>query len=177
MLSDNQKFDEATGQVYTETTASIQSADDRDWTRRTLGPSWRDSEDELQLTHSSQEGLKDYREYLHSVKSPKARRFKGVRSLQATSFEIVLQHISDITLEGLECLPVQVVRRLWHAVNRRSVYLLKPSQDFLSRPSHGGKIGIIPLKLETNGVSLGLFYPSILGQSSLSFYIKMKKLR
>jgi len=130
MLSDNHKFDEATGQVYTETTASIQSTDDRDWTRRTLGPGWRDSEDELQLKMSSrsQESLKDYREYLHSVKSPKARRFKGVRSLQATSFESVLQHISDVTLEGLECLPIQVVRRLWHAMNRRSVYLLKHSQ-------------------------------------------------
>jgi hypothetical protein len=116
MLSDNHKFDETTGQVYTETTASIQSADDRDWTRRTLAG-------ELQNGGGN----------LDSLKPSKRGGSKGPRSLQAASFNTVLQHISDVTLEALEYLPIQVVRRLWRAVNGRSVYSLKPSQAILGR--------------------------------------------
>lgn len=106
MLGDHHKFDDTTGQVYTETTASIQSADDQNWTRRTLAAELQDC-----------------------LKSPK-RGSMGARSLQTAAFDTVLQYISDVTLEALECLPIQVVRRLWRAVNKRSVYLLKPSQIF-----------------------------------------------
>jgi hypothetical protein len=60
---------------------------------------------------------------LHGLKNPRTRGFKGARSLQNAAIECILQNISDITLEGIECLPISIVRRLWDAINKRSVCL------------------------------------------------------
>lgn len=45
----------------------------------------------------------------------------GSRSLQEASIECILQNIQHITLEGIECLPEHIVRRVWDAVSKRSV--------------------------------------------------------
>jgi hypothetical protein len=124
--SGNQKFDEATGQVYTETTAAIQTANDLDWTRQTvvaIGPDWRDQE-ELALIDAwksgqSEENLGGFHGYSDSVRNSRIIGFRGARSLQDVAVETILQNITDITLEGMECLPIQLVRRIWHAVNKR----------------------------------------------------------
>ncbi|KAH8590899.1 hypothetical protein B0O99DRAFT_284239 [Bisporella sp. PMI_857] len=122
----NQKFDGATGQIYTETTTAIQSTSDRDWTRKgrlVVGPSYREIQDyEGYVNNFARHSTKDigqYREDIDNVKNSRARRFTGARSLQDAAIECVLQNISDIELEGIECLPEQLTRRIWHAANQR----------------------------------------------------------
>jgi len=122
-----QKFDENSGQIYNEITVAIRTRDDRGWDRTgrvVVGPSYRDIEDYDVYLKSRQENkdtgdLGHYRNYLDSVKNSKVRGLRGSRSLQDAAIECILQNISDITLNGIECLPVQVVRRVWHAVNER----------------------------------------------------------
>jgi len=122
----NHKFDELTGQIYTETTTAIQSSDDSNWTRKcrvVLGPTLRDSEDYAEQVKSwgSSDDLSEHQKHLDNVKNSKVNGRKGARSLQDATIECIIQNISDITLEGINCLPIQIVRRIWHAVNQRLV--------------------------------------------------------
>jgi len=131
-----QKFDENSGQIYNETTVAIRSGDDRGWDRTgrvVVGPSYRDTGDyEVYLrnwrANKDTGDIDDYRNYMDSVKNSKVRGLRGARSLQDAAIECILQNISDITLEGIECLPVQIVRRVWHAVNKRQVYRISLTQ-------------------------------------------------
>ncbi|TVY24523.1 hypothetical protein LHYA1_G006905 [Lachnellula hyalina] len=133
--SGHQKFDEATGQVYTETTTAIETANDLDWTRRTvlaIGPDWREQEEValIEAWRASQnkgvdpEILGSYRGYLDNVRNSRIWGFRGARSLQDVAVEAIVQNITEITLEGMECLPVQLVRRIWHAVDKRCLISL-----------------------------------------------------
>ena len=124
---DTQKFDENTGQIYNETTVAIRTDHDRGWDRASrvvLGPSFRDTADSdgylrnWRAVEDSRD-LKDYRNHLDSIKSSKVRGLRGTRSLQDAAIECILQNISDITSEGIRCLPVHIVRQLWHTVNMR----------------------------------------------------------
>jgi hypothetical protein len=129
-LSSHHKFDESTGQVYSESTASIQDSDDRYWTRQTrvvVGPDYRDSDDGISFSGASggstesETSLGAYRDYLDALKNTRVRGLKGARSLQDCAVDCILNNISDVTFEGIACLPTTLVRRIWHAVNKRSV--------------------------------------------------------
>jgi hypothetical protein len=112
------KFDETTGQVYLETTVAIQTSDDRDWARDcriVRGTDCLDDEDCGEYSSGLAAGRK-----LGHLKDSRIRGSKGARSLQDAAFECILENISDITVEGIECLPLAVIRRLWHAVDKRS---------------------------------------------------------
>ncbi|TVY40884.1 hypothetical protein LOCC1_G006488 [Lachnellula occidentalis] len=133
--SGHQKFDEATGQIYTETTAAIDTANDLDWTRRTvlaIGPDWREQEEValVDAWKASQhrgvdpETLGSYRGYLDNVRNSRIWGFRGARSLQDVAVETILQSITEITLEGMQWLPIHLVRRIWHAVNKRCLISL-----------------------------------------------------
>lgn len=135
LLTRDHKFDESTGQVFKETTAAIQGMNDpndRDWTQRTrvvIGPDYLDSEDYDELLHiwepgESEASLDGFHDYMDGMKNSRVRGFRGARSLQDTAIECILNNISDVTFEGMQCLPDQMVRRIWHAVNKRSVYRL-----------------------------------------------------
>ena len=126
----DQKFDEATGQIYTEETASIRTSDDRDWTRlapRIAKPLTQDRGDyneylRVRETGSSVSSLADYEAYLDRLETFKVLGVKGARSLQTSAIECILENISDVTLEGIECLPRHIIRRVWHAAsNKRSI--------------------------------------------------------
>jgi hypothetical protein len=125
MLGNKHKFDEGTGQVYSETTASIPTSNDRNWFR-------------LPPTAIAEADFRDERDYGmgfqpelsmncgDSLKKPRAkrsRRAKAVRSLQETAIECVIQNISNVTFEAIEYLPNQLIQQIWHEANRRSVYL------------------------------------------------------
>ncbi|KAG9241005.1 hypothetical protein BJ878DRAFT_522917 [Calycina marina] len=120
-------FDKESGQMYNETTMTIQKRSDRGWDRcgkLVVGPSYRAIEDYgvyLKKRQSRKDAgdLGQYRHYMDSVKNCKVRSQVGARSLQDAAIECILKNVADITLEGIECLPVQIVRRVWHAVNRR----------------------------------------------------------
>jgi hypothetical protein len=118
------KYDESTGQVYLETTAAIQTSDDRNWARDGRLVREADYRDDVDYEeHVKRFGIGDdpenHQRHLHRFKNSRVRGFKGARSLQDATIECVLENISDITLDGIECLPISIVRRIWHAVNRR----------------------------------------------------------
>jgi hypothetical protein len=106
-LQDGHKFDEATGQVYTETILSILSSDDRNWTRNRL------------VVHEKYE--KDFIGYEEPLNGTKISASKGARSLQDIAIECILRNIPDITQEHLQYLPSELLDRVWFEVNRRSV--------------------------------------------------------
>ena len=125
MLGNKHKFDEGTGQVYSETTASIPTSHDRNWFR-------------LPPTDVAEADFRDRRDYSRdfrsdlsmncgdNLKKPKSKpstSAKAVRSLQETAIECVIQNISNITFEAIEYLPNPLVQQIWHEANRRSVYL------------------------------------------------------
>jgi hypothetical protein len=120
-LGSHHKYDESTGQVYTESTVSIQNSDDQFWTRQTrvvVGPDYRDSDDGTNLRQAGS-SLAAYQDYLDEVKNTRVRGRKGARSLQDCAVDCILNNISDVTYEGIACLPDTLVRRIWHAVNKR----------------------------------------------------------
>ena len=121
---DSAKYDEATGQVYLETTAPIRSSDDRNWTREGQLVADADYRDDVTYEkYVKRFGIGDdlgkYRQHLQCFKNSRVRGFKGARSLQDATIECVLENISDITLDGIECLPISIAKRIWHAVNMR----------------------------------------------------------
>jgi hypothetical protein len=127
-VNSHHKFDESTGQVYTENTLSIQNSDDQYWARQTkvvIGPEYRDSEDNVSFSEASGESrdseasLGAYHDYLNELKNTRIRGLKGARSLQDCAVDCILENISDVTFEGIACLPITLVRRIWHAVNKR----------------------------------------------------------
>jgi hypothetical protein len=88
-----------------------------------VGPDYLDEYDqyleEARKRQKGKEDLCDFQEYLDGLKNSRVRGFEGARSLEDVAIEVLLQNIADITLEGIECLPQPIVRRIWHAVNKR----------------------------------------------------------
>jgi hypothetical protein len=124
MLGDKHKFDEETGQVYSETTLSIPNSHDRNWFRLPSTPTAEvDFRDEQDYRRNFQSDLSI--NCGNSFKKPRAKRSmgaKGVRSLQETAIECIIHNISNVTFEVIEYLPSQLVQRIWHEAKRRSVY-------------------------------------------------------
>ncbi|KAK0101547.1 hypothetical protein ONS95_006714 [Cadophora gregata] len=89
------KFDESSGQMYTETTISTRSSEARNWTR-------------------------PHRMSLKSIKhQPRPR--KGTRSLVDAAIETILENLVDVTFEGVDCLPKKLVLRIWILASERYV--------------------------------------------------------
>lgn len=116
------KFDEITGQVYSERTAAIQISDDGNWTQ------WHNivALPAFDGTPRCDGGkrvsdLRHYEELSDDMRTQKGRSRNGARSLQHSAIESILQNISSVTLEGIEYLPVHLARRIWHAVNKKFV--------------------------------------------------------
>lgn len=125
-----QKFDKTTGQIFTETTVPIQSFDDRNWARRSHmvpGVSYKDYRLEtLSIKSFNNRGTDaDLRNHQNDLdgrrKKSDLEGMKGARSLQEAAIECILQNISGVTLDGIQCLPSHIVRRVWGAVNARYV--------------------------------------------------------
>ena len=68
---------------------------------------------------SGRENLERHQNRLDELKNSSIRGVKGSRSLQLAAIECILENISDVTLDGIECLPTSIVRRIWHAVITR----------------------------------------------------------
>ena len=122
----NHKFDESTGQVFIETTASILSAEERDWTRKTEVLRGLHSIDtQIQSEKSlARKQRRDNRIESHSQKhlgnshivSPASR---GARSLQDLALTSAIRNIRDVSSESMENLPTHLVRRIWDVVRCR----------------------------------------------------------
>lgn len=120
------KFDQSTGQVYLETTASFPISDHRDWDRdsRIVGDAdYEDNEGIDAYIERLAAGKKHADKYwgcLSELEESRNRGSKGARSLQESTIEYVLKNVSDITIEGIERLPHPIVQRLWDAITMRS---------------------------------------------------------
>ncbi len=101
------KFDEATGRVYTETNIPIPSSNDLDWTRQ------------IRVVREKYE--KDHIGY-EPPYEPGIRPSKGVRSLQKMVMDTTLNNIAIYTAEYLAMLPCPLLKWLWDEVNRRLVF-------------------------------------------------------
>jgi hypothetical protein len=95
-------FDKFTGQVYIETTAPIQSSGDQGWPWRRPAA---------------------VRDFSRSKRSQELQGgcFRGAKSLQDAAIECVMENISGLTLEAVECLPTKIVRRLLREIDSRLV--------------------------------------------------------
>lgn len=110
----NYKFDESTGQVYTERTAPIQCSDDSNWTQRPhcqgiFGLAKEDTTLDEMLPNDEETLIVD--------------RPKGARTLRDSVIRYIVRNILDITLEVMVNLPQQLIRLLWDAVKEALVYL------------------------------------------------------
>jgi hypothetical protein len=100
------KFDEATGQVYTEIQVPIPSSSDGDWTRQ------------LRVVTEKHEQHHVGYQPLHE---PDPGPFKGARSLQDQAMDTILDNVANISAEYLTMLPFPLLDWLWFELNRRSV--------------------------------------------------------
>ncbi|CAL3971664.1 hypothetical protein PZA11_004981 [Diplocarpon coronariae] len=91
----DQRFDESSGQIYTETTISMQSREDRDWSQR--------------IRHKPLALDPHYG----------AVRAMGSRSLRDTAIETIVGSLADLTLEWVEELPLHLKCRIWKLANER----------------------------------------------------------
>lgn len=92
-------FDQGTGQVFTESYSHAYSENDVQWIYRpqkALRPS------------SERSGSRALQE--HTI---------GARSLQDHAIECVLKNVTQITREGIACLPVEVVSQIWERICER----------------------------------------------------------
>jgi hypothetical protein len=138
----NSKFDETTGQIYTEETASILSADDQNWTRQSHVESdyrdyYRGYADEWTSPFRSEESREIQHGHVGEVKISRVG-LRGAGPLQDHAIDCIVQNISAITLELVQFLPTSLLLRIWHAVVERSVPVphsgaqLKPNHCFCS---------------------------------------------
>ncbi|KAL3426328.1 cbs domain-containing protein [Phlyctema vagabunda] len=107
------QYEDSTGQVFDETIVPMQTTSDHQWTRQ-------------DVVASDPYCARNFREYWdHCNQSNKYEQVlevkpaKGARSLADIVVEFLVQNVADITPEALECLPLQVVRRLWVEVSHR----------------------------------------------------------
>lgn len=139
-LGDHHKYDDSTGQVYSESTTAIQASDDSNWTSQTrlvVGPEYRDDGDAhsfVSTTDENESNIGAYHHHIDGLKNTRIRGLKGPRSLQDSAIECIIQNISDVTLEGISCLPPSLVRQLWHAISRRYFDMIPEALFFFRNP-------------------------------------------
>lgn len=74
---------------------------------------------------SERQWQQEVNEYARSVESARSCRRAGVdgtRTLRDTAIECTLRNIHRISLEAADCLPIFLVRNLWHEINKRSAF-------------------------------------------------------
>ncbi|KAE8450068.1 hypothetical protein EG329_007208 [Mollisiaceae sp. DMI_Dod_QoI] len=143
--AENHKFDEQTGQVYTEITISVPKAEDRDWPHQLrpvrdladyeLPPESDDivgratrARDVIRVLERSNHVLEQTRlALLASVRAPGEI---GARSLVGVAIETILRNIADLTVDVLETLPIQLTRRVWEEIKKRQMLSLHSWQVF-----------------------------------------------
>lgn len=91
MPSNNHKFDDQTGQMFTETTVVMPAQSDINW---------------------------PYRTDLVALPIP-AKRRRGTRSLVAVALETVVRNVSDLTVDVLESVPRRLLQQVWEQVKQR----------------------------------------------------------
>ena len=103
-IQDGDKFDEITGQVYTETNVPIPSSSDLDWVRLHV------VKEQFEQDHLG-----------YAAHETNIRPQKGVRSLREMVMETTVDNLAIYTAEYLAMLSTTVLKTLWDEVNRRLV--------------------------------------------------------
>lgn len=133
MLDDRHRFDEQTGQVYTEKTAAATNDLDRDWVfdvRTGMDVSYYDATDasarrpnnqvrDMIRVFKQRGDLQDEQRRASKVIS-KTYQITGARSLVDVALDMILQKLDDLTMELLSDLPVVLLQRIWEETKKRS---------------------------------------------------------
>lgn len=123
------KYDERTGQIFTETTLRILGSRDGAWTRRTRVLYERsDTEDEKNRKEAKTWDARRLGRVEFSNRNVVIARLgarEGSRTLQSTALEQVIQNISDLTIHSFEYLPITLVKRIWDIARKRYVEFKK----------------------------------------------------
>lgn len=135
--SNHHKFDEQTGQVYTETTAALTSDTDRDWLHQ--APSrvnWDDFE-VPRVRDDASGRLAIIRDVILKKKKRdrifkankeafiaafRKRKVKGPRSLADLALETILRNVRDLDIEMLDEVPIRLLELIWDHIKHRLVY-------------------------------------------------------
>ncbi|SZF02082.1 unnamed protein product [Blumeria hordei] len=107
----NSKYDEKTGQVYTETQVSFWGSSDKDWEYRTHAMPYVDSLSTTEIQNAPKNGIKKVKQ-------------KGSRSLQLTTLDTIIANVSDLSLQSLELMPLKLVEFLWNTIVQKSCLCL-----------------------------------------------------
>ncbi|KAF8866211.1 hypothetical protein BDZ45DRAFT_735500 [Acephala macrosclerotiorum] len=91
MPSDKHKFDDQTGQMFTETTVAMPAQSDINW---------------------------PYRAGLAALPISAERR-RGTRSLVAVALETIVRNVTDLTVDVLEPLPGRLLQQVWEQIKQR----------------------------------------------------------
>ncbi|RDL31931.1 uncharacterized protein BP5553_09333 [Venustampulla echinocandica] len=172
----NHKIDESTGQVYTETTASIQSTDDREWTHKPRLRSGQCVQPEASYhEYIAAEGLDQEdaysksAEYIEALKDSGVKCGRGTRSLKDLSVECILNNITYITLEGMQCLPLHLVQLIWDSISNRCLLSFHAWVIFskLLHQNEGAVLGLLRYRhaIETPKSPLQMYSTSLTSSS------------
>lgn len=134
--SNDHKFDEQTGQIYTETTAAVTNDIDRDWPYRLCTAlHWTDTEIPRGDDIAGTAGI--IRDVIQKMKKSdrlfKAKKFafisafrgtkvKGTRSLADVALETIILNITDLNVEVLDQVPIRLLELIWDHIMQRLVY-------------------------------------------------------
>lgn len=103
----NQKFDDQTGQIYTETTVDATRPTDFNWVHQS----------ERDRGRGGRDCTKDYSYTYFSGSRPGP----GPRSLVDIAAESILQNVHSLSVEALRDVPPVLLSKLWAQLQARSV--------------------------------------------------------
>ncbi|KAI9731436.1 MAG: hypothetical protein M1818_007826 [Claussenomyces sp. TS43310] len=98
----------------------LQPTGDLRWTsdtRVTFGPAFLY---DIPTLHRLPE-FDDYARCVEDARSPRRNGIAGTRTLQDAAIECILRDFHRMTLEAVKCLPISLIRHLWHEINQRGL--------------------------------------------------------
>jgi hypothetical protein len=122
----HRKFDDQTGQIYTETTSMAATQPDDDWHHRSrcsgewIESDWRDDfaiAKRAPLVKVSPKTTSNTR----NPRTLNASGKLGSRSLVETAMESILQKVKDLSIEVLQDMPPILLQKVWDQIRARLV--------------------------------------------------------
>ncbi|EKD14216.1 CBS domain-containing protein [Drepanopeziza brunnea f. sp. 'multigermtubi' MB_m1] len=140
--NDNLKFDEGSGQMFTETFVRAQSSADRNWSRL-LRP----------------------RSIITSDAQNNKRRIRGSRALRDLAIDSIVENLGDLTFEWIQELPKHLKLRIWALARERYTVPLTVWSMFSRDLSREDRIPLSLLRyrqqIELPPLSLGSYSTAI----------------
>ncbi|RDW63981.1 hypothetical protein BP5796_10483 [Coleophoma crateriformis] len=119
-----QRYEEATGQIFTEHIVPMQTSSDEGWTKQEpVIP---------RPSYASQDSRTVKRSRTEQVKPTSSGVRRGAKPLTDTVIEFLVRNLEQLTTEALECLPRPIVQRVWQEASTRCSISFSTWQMFSS---------------------------------------------